>query len=197
MIRCRNVCRGFSSTSLIWLALVIAVVVGVAVLLVRSYNNAASRSQAQAPVQGYVEGLVAAKGSAEAVVCKSQLQALGSILRAYAVEHGGNFPPALDSLKETGLVGAEMFRCPIRPHRPFVYIPGQKDSSPPANVLVYEDAGAHDGMANFVRVDGSPDALPADQVQAAAGRTRAELGAGAAAASAPAATSLPVQKIRI
>ena len=118
----------------------------------------------------YGEALVDTRRKALALQCQLNLRAIWQNLRMYAIEQKG-FPPSLEALVQWG-ADPQLLRCQAPDGQEYVYIPGQNEDMPGGNVLVYEANAVHDGRCNLLRLNGQIELRTADQVQAAAAKTR-------------------------
>ena len=125
--------------------------------------------------KGYFEGLAGAKEMSEEKACQAQMAGLGKSLAAYATINDGQFPPTLKKLVEAGLASRELFECPGRPTQAYVYLPGQNQGMPAANLLVLEEQATHRGRCNVLRLNGSVEALTPEEVSAARAKTQAAI----------------------
>jgi hypothetical protein len=102
--------------------------------------------------------------------CSTRLRHLGTRLRAYAQDHGGQFPTTLEALLEEGYVKSNDLHCPrlrstasngavVTPG--YIYIgSGVLLSDPPETPLIFEPASNHNAqVANVLRVDGWVDIM--------------------------------------
>ena len=121
----------------------------------------------------YGEALVDTRRRAIALQCQLNLRSIWQNLRMYAADNE-SFPPSLEALVQWG-ADPQLLRCPAPDGQKYVYIPGQNEDSSGGNVLVYEPNAAHDGRCNLLRLDGQIELRTADQVQAAAAKTRVRL----------------------
>ena len=119
--------------------------------------------------------IVSAKEYAEAKACLAQLKSVGMALTMFASTHDGKFPGSLDELIEAGQISAELVRCPHRKGGRYVYVAGQDQRSPGANVLVYEPEPIHRGQCNLLRVSGAVEAVTSEQLESDLARTREQL----------------------
>ena len=121
----------------------------------------------------YSGAMVNTKRKAIALQCQMNLNTIWQNLRMYAAEYE-SFPPSLEALVQWG-ANPQLLRCPAPDGQEYVYIPGQNEDSSGKNVLVYEANAAHDGRCNLIRLDGQIELRTADEVQAAAAKTRVRL----------------------
>jgi hypothetical protein len=116
-------------------------------------------------------------------VCAANLSGTGMALRMYANVNQGQFPPDVDPLVAGNFAQPAQFLCPTTDENPkyakhtsggtgsytasqpipadlhemlhscYVYIPGQVEDGNPANVLMYEKKGCHQGEGGNVLFD--------------------------------------------
>ena len=123
------------------------------------------------PSGGYLETVVGAKKYAETMVDKVRLKALWTSLNTRAVMSGGKFPDKLADLGDRQLT-----KAPGKDGQAYQYIPGQRTTSPRANVLVFEAKPVHKGGKCLVlRVGGSIELLTPQQLQQAVDETKKTL----------------------
>jgi len=121
--------------------------------------------------QQYAHSLIQAKDEAADVACEMNLDSIYKSLKTAAAAKEGKFPA---SLEELGYASSQL-KCPAKNGGEFLYIPGQTESSPPKNVLMYEIVPVHEGKCNVLRVDGSISTLTPEQVNIAVATTRRSL----------------------
>ena len=99
---------------------------------------------------------------ADVIKCSANVRLLSLALHMYAADHDDAFPPDLGSLYP-GYVKEEMvFDCPASKSMgtaaasDYEYICGLSELSGPAEVIIYDRDGNHNGLGrNVVRVNGS------------------------------------------
>ncbi|RIK64512.1 MAG: hypothetical protein DCC65_14430 [Planctomycetota bacterium] len=101
-------------------------------------------------------------------VCAANLRGIGQGMYIHAQDADGAFPDSFAKLVSEGHVPEKNFTCPSSTCEVgdltccYEYIPGQKDSDDPLNVLVYDKEGVHgpesggnvlflDGHVNFIK----------------------------------------------
>ena len=96
--------------------------------------------------------------------CEKNLRNISLALRAYASEHGEEFPKELKELYPNYITDQAVFDCPASktvgvPGRPdYVYTAGLKALSPAKSVVVEDIDGNHGKRGRYLlRVDGSID----------------------------------------
>jgi len=166
--------------------LAIAAAVGAAALLAgcgKAEDQPAGKGRAARPARqppakdadanlgDYLSAVMAAKGRAETVAAQVHMRALYQALTAYALTHGGKYPPDLKALGDRALL-----RAPGSSGAAYGYIAGQSDRSPRAHVLVYEETANHGGKAIVLRVGGEVELLTSTQLRQALDATRKAIG---------------------
>jgi hypothetical protein len=112
----------------------------------------------------YIGALIGAKNMAERVGCQSNLRSVSTMLKTYAAQYEGRFPPTAEAFARA--VGAP--RCPAkRDGQPYGYVPGLTERSPPGQVLVHERNTPHDGLGHALLVDGTIASLTWEQLRQA------------------------------
>jgi hypothetical protein len=121
----------------------------------------------------YGRALQSAQKRGIGVSCAVQLVVIHKSLLMAAEGNGGKLPRAL-----TELYSARDLHCPGNEEVPFVYVPGQNESMPGDNVLVYEPRATHDGRCAVLRLNGKVDMLPTQDLATELDKTRAVIAAG-------------------
>ncbi len=124
--------------------------------------------------------LAKAKGQSQRVVSMNNLKQIGMACHMYANDNKEEFPPNLEALVKYDLTDKVL----VSPRKPanhsgpsYIYIAGQKTSSPIENILAYEEPSfAKDGMVNVLFPDGHVEAMKADKFQEALKKTYEQLG---------------------
>ncbi len=119
--------------------------------------------------QGYLGVTIGAKYHAEREACSIRLKSLYRELRMREAT-GDGYPAKLEDLRRP-----DMCICPLD-RMPYMYVPGQNGNSHAQNVLIYEDAPAHEGKAFALLAGGTVARLTADQLKAALQETYQRLG---------------------
>jgi hypothetical protein len=114
--------------------------------------------------QGYVGLLLKSRDMAKMAVSQSNLANLSQAMTAYAIEKDGKFPASLDELVKSGTIPEQLLASPADPKVKDVYIPGQSQASPGANILIYEPV-SYGGKVPFLAVNGSVGTLGPDELQ--------------------------------
>ncbi len=98
-----------------------------------------------------------ARTKAQQTISLSNGRQVGIGCRAYAKDHGGEFPKALDELVPKYLPDAKLLTCPISgPSVPIGYeYYGGKDSDPGSNILLVSKAAVRGRERVVIHVDGS------------------------------------------
>jgi hypothetical protein len=123
--------------------------------------------------KSYVEQTQSAREQAEAVTSNVNLDSVWKSIRIYAAANDEKFPKTPEELiRAAGLPDGFLF-CPSRPKDPyqFIYIGGQNDSMPPANVLIYQAATPPGGQCQVLRLDGRMELLSYQEAAAAINKT--------------------------
>jgi hypothetical protein len=121
----------------------------------------------------YTRGMIGAQNKAVSVKCQTNLRTIGQNLQIYAISND-SFPPSLESLIEFS-GSTQLFQCPDPNGSKYVYIPGQNNSMPPANILVYEPKPVHNGRSNVLRLNMQIEPLSPEELQRAVEQTFATL----------------------
>jgi hypothetical protein len=121
----------------------------------------------------YGRALQSAQKRGAGVSCAVQLVTIHKSLQIAAAAAEGQFPRAL-----TELYSARDLHCPANEDVPYVYVPGQNESMPGDNVLVYEPRATHDGRCAVLRLNGKVDMLLTQDLAAELDKTRAVIAAG-------------------
>jgi prepilin-type processing-associated H-X9-DG protein len=124
--------------------------------------------------------LASGREEARRVVSRSNLHSIGVACIAYAQDHRGVFPKALDELIPTGMITAKELHSPRDPmpedHVSYAYIGGQIfRSSNPRDVLAYEPI-ADNGRTNVLFVDAHVESMDAIAFRQAVRETYKRLG---------------------
>jgi len=123
--------------------------------------------------QQYTEGMIKTQNKAINIKCQMNMRAIGQNIQIYATSND-SFPPSLEALIEFS-GSTQLFQCPDPEGGKYVYIPGQNNSMPPTNILIYEPKPVHDGRCNVLRLNGQIELLNPEQVQQAVAQTLAGL----------------------
>ena len=121
----------------------------------------------------YTDAMIKTKYSAETVKCQINLRTIGQNIQFYAISNGG-FPPSLEELIEFS-GSTQIFQCPSPKGGKYIYIPGQNNSMPPTNILLYEVLPVHDGRCGVLRLNLQIELLSPEELQQAVGQTLAGL----------------------
>lgn len=124
--------------------------------------------------QQYTEGMIRTQNKAVTVKCQMNLRTIAQNIQIYAISND-SFPPSLEALVEFS-GSTQLFQCPDPEGGKYVYIPGQNNNMPPANILLYEPKPVHDGRCNVLRLNMQIESLTPEQVQQAVAQTLAGLG---------------------
>jgi hypothetical protein len=120
----------------------------------------------------YGRALQDARKRGSSVSCRVQMATIHQSLQVAAAAADGKYPRAL-----TELYSASELHCPADPNVPYVYVPGQDQTMPGDNVLVYEPRATHDGRCSVLRLNGKVDMLSTQQLAAELDKTRAVIAA--------------------
>jgi len=123
--------------------------------------------------QQYTEGMIKTQNKAVTVKCQMNLRTIAQNIQIYAISND-SFPPSLEALIEF-CGSTQLFQCPDPDGGKYVYIPGQNNNMPPANILLYEIKPVHNGCCNVLRLDRQIELLSPEQVQRAVAQTLAGL----------------------
>jgi len=155
---------------------------GVAILLVlyfirpgMNFIGYKDMGQPQDKSKSYIENVLDARKNAIETIEKVNHASIYRAMQQYAIMNDGNFPPNTEVLAQQLGLSEKLFTLKGEGQRPaLVYIPGQHERMPAANVLLYEYLpGASQGRV--VRLDGRVEKLTAAQLQAALGKTTRSL----------------------
>jgi prepilin-type processing-associated H-X9-DG protein len=121
-----------------------------------------------------------AKSTAQRTLSLSNLKQIGMACMMYANDNKGDFPPNLEVLVKYDLTDKVL----VSPRKPanhpgpsYIYIAGQKTSSPIENILAYEDpAFAKDGKVIALFLDGHVEIMDGGKFQEALKKTNDQLG---------------------
>jgi len=123
--------------------------------------------------QQYTEGMIKTQNKAVTVKCQLNMRTIAQNIQIYALSND-SFPPSLEALIEFS-GSTQLFQCPDPEGGKYVYIPGQNNSMPPENILLYEPKPVHDGRCNVLRLNRQVELLTPEQVQQAVAQTLASL----------------------
>ena len=123
--------------------------------------------------QQYTETMIKTKYSAETVKCQMNLRTIGQNIQIYALSNN-SFPPSLEALIEFS-GSTQLFQCPSPKGGKYIYIPGQNNSMPPTNILLYEPIPVHDGRCGVLRLNRQIELLSPEELQQAVAQTLAGL----------------------
>jgi len=123
--------------------------------------------------QQYTDAMIKTSNRAATISCQANFRAIGQNLQMYAITNG-NFPASRQELMEWS-GNSRLFRCPDPNGADYVYIPGQRQDMPAANVLLYEPKPVHDGRCNALFLGGQIELLTPEQLQQAVAATRAQI----------------------
>ena len=92
--------------------------------------------------------------SSERRMCSADLKALAMSLAIYADRSGGNYPPDLETLQKTDVLGDLDIRCPAHGSPAYEYY-GRGRSAKEAPFIILEDRlrNHQGGYRNFIRTD--------------------------------------------
>src|SRR4030066_743114 len=94
--------------------------------------------------QQYTEGMIKTQNKAITVTCQMNLRTIAQNIQIYAMSND-SFPSSLEALIEFS-GSTQLFQCPDPEGGKYVYIPGQNNSMPPTNILLYEPKPVHNGQ---------------------------------------------------
>jgi hypothetical protein len=120
----------------------------------------------------YGRALQSAQKRGAGVSCAVQLATIHKSLQIAAAANDGKFPRAL-----TELYSARELHCPANEDVPYLYVPGQDQTMPGDNVLVYEPRATHDGRCAVLHLNGKVEMLPMQELTAELDKTRAAIAA--------------------
>jgi len=123
--------------------------------------------------QQYTEAMVNTQNKAMNVTCQMNLRSIGQNIQMYALSND-SFPPSLEALISWS-GSTQLFQCPDPDGGKYVYIPGQNNNMPPANILVYEPNPVHNGCCNVLRLNLQIESLSPEQLKQAIEQTMASI----------------------
>ncbi len=123
--------------------------------------------------QQYTDSMIKTQNKAINVKCQMNLRTIAQNIQIYAMSNN-SFPPSLEALIEF-CGSTQLFQCPDPEGGKYVYIPGQNNNMPPANILLYETKPVHDGRCNVLRLNRQIELLSPEQVQQAVAQTMTSL----------------------
>jgi hypothetical protein len=123
--------------------------------------------------QQYTEGMIKTQNKAVTVKCQLNMRTIAQNIQIYALSND-SFPPSLEELIEFS-GNTQLFQCPDPEGGKYVYIPGQNNSMPPTNILLYEPNPVHNGRCNVLRLNRQIELLSPEEVQQAVAQTLASL----------------------
>ena len=121
--------------------------------------------------QQYSEVLIDTSHKASALKCQMNMRSIYQSLQLYAMEND-TFPPSQQELLDY-CGDSRLFRCSEPNAPPYVYIPGQRNDSPPTNVLLYEPEPVHEGQGAVLFLNGQMAMLSPDELKQAVQATLA------------------------
>lgn len=121
--------------------------------------------------QQYTEGMIKTQNKAVAVKCQLNMRTISQNIQMYAMSND-SFPPSLEALIEF-CGSTQLFQCPDPEGGKYVYIPGQNNSMPPTNILLYEPKPVHDSRCCVLRLNGQIELLSPEQLEEAVAQTQA------------------------
>ena len=110
----------------------------------------------------YVGALLVSRDMAKRAVSQSNLVGLSQAITMYALQNGGKFPATLDDLVKSGAIASDALASPADKNIKYAYLPGQTQSSPADNILIYEPV-SYNGKVVLLTVDGAVSMI--DQAQ--------------------------------
>jgi hypothetical protein len=123
-----------------WLVIVLAVLVGVAVVVVWKTDQTNRMWLGRH-------------------ICRSNLDKLASACQAYATDNGGNFPDRIERLSPKYVDKPATLKCPSDKSgaaTSYAIVPGLSTKAKPVRILVYDRHGGHTYVA---RTDGGVDGI--------------------------------------
>ena len=123
--------------------------------------------------QQYTDSMIKTQNKAVTVKCQLNLRTIAQNLQIYAMSND-SLPPSLEALIEF-CGSTQLFQCPDPEGGKYVYIPGQNNSMPPMNILLYETRPVHDGRCNVLRLSRQIESLSPEELKQAVTQTLAGL----------------------
>jgi len=120
----------------------------------------------------YGKALHGAQEKASDVACALQLSNIYQSIQADTIANDGQFPASLSAYYTP-----RELHCPSKDGPAYVYVPGQDQSMPASNVLIYETEPVHEGKCSVLRLNGRVELLSPAQLQAALEATRQSMAA--------------------
>ncbi len=120
----------------------------------------------------YGKALGGAEAKSGEVACALQLDSIYKSIRIATTANDGRLPDRLEELYPPGEL-----HCPVRGGPAYKYVPGQTQSMPPDNVLVYEAEPFHKGKCSVLRLNGVIELLTPAELAAALAKTRQAIAA--------------------
>jgi len=127
--------------------------------------------------KSYVKTVRDSRDYAEAVVSKVDLVSIYKSMQVYAAENDGKYPPTPEELGRAAALPENYLFYPTQPFEPhlYIYLPGQDQSMPKSNVLIYEATLRPDGKCLVLRLGGQVELLLYAAVQDAIAQTQDHL----------------------
>lgn len=120
-----------------------------------------------------------AKQAAKQTVSATNLKGLGMACHIHANDYDDKFPPTLETLIETADVSPKSLVSPQKPDgfdgASYIYIAGQGGSSPPTNILAYENPKFLGDKINVLYVDGHVAAVSRSEFEEELAKTQKQI----------------------
>ena len=123
--------------------------------------------------QQYTDSMIKTQNKAVTVKCQLNLRTIAQNIQMYAMSND-SYPPSLEALISWS-GSTQIFQCPDPEGGKYVYIPGQNNSMPPTNILLYETKPVHDGCCSVLRLGRQIELLSLEEVKQAVAQTRSGL----------------------
>ena len=121
--------------------------------------------------KSYVETTIEAKKQAETVTQRINLIGIHRAIQQYAAVNDGRYPTSVEELSEAVSLPWEYLHAAEGEKALLTYIPGQGESSPPTNVLLYESTPGADGKHQVLLAGGRVALMTADELRGALNNT--------------------------
>ena len=99
----------------------------------------------------------------------SEIARLLGAVQAYAVSHGGKYPPSLEALAEDGFIAMSLLTYDEGQKR-YGYVAGLSERSNPRSVVLYEVSGDQDHNRYVARLGGAVELLGEQEFETVVGR---------------------------
>lgn len=152
-------------------AAMLVVLLAVAIILILYFGRFGKSSES------YVEKTISAKGRTERKISGINMAGVYQAMRIFSAGHDGKFPKTPQQLaRDCDLPQGYIYRPDQPKEQHFVvYVPGQDESMPASNILIYQDSTDKDGTGLVLRLNGKVERLTANQLQDALAQTSRQI----------------------